>query len=133
MLRRPPRHAQKPKNLPLIPTLQQRTLRHPLSLPPAQHIRPQPTLIQPHALPARQQPDTPVEDVVAREIDERGTHLRVRDEEEIDAVPDLGAGERGAAVPFGAVGAGGGGGGEGVAEVVLLEEGGDHGVEDYGP
>ena len=132
MLRRPPRHAQKPKNLPLIPTLQQRTLRHPLSLPPAQHIRPQPALIQPHALPARQQPDAPIENVVAREIDQRGAHLRVRDEEEIDAVPDLGAREGGAAVPFGAVGAGGGGG-EGVAEIVLLEEGGDHGVEDDGP
>lgn len=100
MLRRPPRHTQQPKNFPLILTLHQSPLRNPLSVPPPQNILPQPPLIQPHALPTRQQPYTPIEDIVPREIYQRGSDLCMRDEQEINAVPDLRSRECGAPCHF---------------------------------
>ena len=75
MLRRPPRHPQHLEDLPLILPLDQRPLGNPLPVPPSHDILPQPPLVQPHPLLAGQQPYAPVEDVVAREVNQRRSKL----------------------------------------------------------
>ncbi len=130
MLRPSPRHTQNLKDPPLAPPLHQRPLRDPLPIRAPNDIAPQPALIQPHPLPARQQPDTAIEDIIAGEIDQRRPHLVPRNEEEIDAPPDRRAGDGGRAVPFGA--GRGRGAGKGGFEEALGEEERDDGVEEDG-
>lgn len=84
MLRRPPRHAQQFKDPSLAASLKQRPLRDPLPIRPPHHILEQPALIKPHALPARQQPDAAIEDIIPREIYQRGAYLVPGHEQQVD-------------------------------------------------
>ena len=129
MLRRPPRYAQHLKDLLLVLTLDERPLRDPLSIPPSYDILPQPPLVQSHPLLTGQQPYTPIEDVVAGEINQRRAKLIPRHEQEVDSSPDSSAWEGSGTVPFAPVDLIRGG--ESDFEIALVEELRDHPVEDY--
>lgn len=137
MLGRPPRYLQYLKDPPLAPPLHQTPLRDPLPIPSPNDIPPQTPLVQPKALLTRQQPNTPIEDIVPREIDQRRAHFLVRHEQEIDPSPHLSlvrrAWEAGAPVPFRARGGPRCRRCEGSLQVIRCEKPGDDRVQDYGP
>ena len=71
MLRWSPGHPQQLKDPSLIPALDQTTLIQLLALLPTYHIRIQSSLVETHPLLTGQEPHAAVEDVIAREIDQR--------------------------------------------------------------
>ncbi len=68
-------------------------------------VGPQAVLVEAHAFLAGEGADAAVE-VVAGEVEERGTEFGSWDKEEVDMTPDGQRGKTGGAVPFGAGGVG---------------------------
>ncbi|KAK8019543.1 hypothetical protein PG990_004681 [Apiospora arundinis] len=83
-----PVHPEVAEDLALILPLHQLALGNLDIAPAAEHVLVQAALVEAHALLLGQQPHAPVEDVVAREVDEGGAELGLGDKEQVDASPD---------------------------------------------
>jgi len=88
LLRGPPRHAQRRKDLSLIRSFNQLSLAkfHPCRSP--HHIPIQPSLIESHASLRRQKSDTPIKNLIPREINQRRAQLTGRRKMKINSPPE---------------------------------------------
>ena len=75
LMRLSPLNPKNLKDFPLTLALNQLSLGQPLPSVSPDQVLVQPALIQPHLLSRRQKPEAPVEYIVAREVDQRGTIL----------------------------------------------------------
>lgn len=117
----------------LIQGQKKKTPPHPLTNPMLRWPIRHPQYLKNSLLTPRQQPHTPIKDIVPREINHRRTHFLPRHEQEIHSTPHARSRQTSRAVPFGSGGGVVGRGGEARAEVFAAEEQRDHGRGHDGP